>query len=279
MHEYVILDVFTRTPLQGNALAVFLDGSSLDTETMQRAAREMNLSETVFLEPGEDGADARLRIFTPAAELPFAGHPTLGSAFVVAERTGADELALATGAGPVRLRLRREDGELVYGEMDQPIPSAEPFEEAGAVLAALGVERSLLPVEAYRNGPHHVYVQLADVEAVAALRPDMGALARFGHAGINCFALGDGYVETRVFCPGLGVPEDPATGSAAGPLALHMARHGLIGWGDEIEIHQGTFIGRPSLLRARVEGGPDRVERVVVGGGAVRVAAGRYRLR
>src|SRR5947209_10510689 len=106
LRDYVVLDVFTRTPLEGNPLAVFLDGAGLDTTTMQRAARELNLSETVFLLDGEGDTDARLRIFTPAAELPFAGHPTLGSAFVVAERTGRLSLRLATGAGVVPVELR-----------------------------------------------------------------------------------------------------------------------------------------------------------------------------
>lgn len=280
MHEYVILDVFTRTPLEGNPVAVFLDGSGLGETTMQRAARELNLSETVFLGPGEpDGADAAVRIFTPNAELPFAGHPVLGTAFVVGERTGRDQVRLATGAGTVPLTLVRESGEIVYGSMEQPIPSPEAFETPAELLRALGLPASELPVEAYRNGPRHVYVQVADVETLAGLAPDLRALAELGDVGVNCFAMADGYVETRVFVPGLGVPEDPATGSAAGPLALHLARHDVIGWDEEIEIHQGTFIGRPSRLRARAQGSPERVERIVVGGGAVVVAEGRYRLR
>jgi trans-2,3-dihydro-3-hydroxyanthranilate isomerase len=124
-----------------------------------------------------------------------------------------------------------------------------------------------------------VYVALADEAAVAAVRPDMTALAELP-VGVSCFALvGDRRVKTRMFGPALGVSEDPATGSAAGPLALHLARHGLISFGDEIEIQQGVEIGRPSVLRARAEGSEERVERVVVGGSAVIVARGEYRLR
>jgi trans-2,3-dihydro-3-hydroxyanthranilate isomerase len=277
MRDYVVLDVFTETPLQGNPVAVFLDGAGLSTETMQAAARELNLSEIVFLLAGDGDHDAAVRIFTPTAELPFAGHPVLGTAFVVGERTGGESVRLRTGAGPVPVRLRRDGGGIAEGVMEQPLPQPEAVDEA-AVLDALGLTGAELPVEGYRNGPLHIYVGLSDIDAVLALRPDMNALAAFGEAGINCFAVGPDHVETRVFCPGLGVPEDPATGSAAGPLALHLARHGRLAFGQELEIHQGTVIGRPSVLRARVEGSAQRLERVLVGGAAVPVAEGRYRL-
>jgi trans-2,3-dihydro-3-hydroxyanthranilate isomerase len=133
-------------------------------------------------------------------------------------------------------------------------------------------------VQAYRNGPLHVYVGLEDEAAVAALRPDLSALADLGELGVGCFAGTDGRFKSRNFAPGLGVPEDPATGSAAGPLALHLARHGRIGWGEQIEIRQGAEIGRPSLLHARVEGARDQIVRVVVGGSAVVVARGEFDL-
>ena len=280
MHAYVILDVFTDVPLQGNQLAVFTEGESVPARLMQRAARELNLSETVFVLPADDDAHAHLRIFTPAAELPFAGHPTLGAAFVVGEQHGLDRVVLRTGAGLVPVQLERDDGEVVSGEMEQPVPVAEPYPDGAALLAAIGVERSELPVLAYRNGPLHVFVALPNAEAVAALSPDIGALARLGAIGVSCFALtgADGRVKTRMFAPGLGVPEDPATGSAAGPLAVHLASHGWTGFGRQLEITQGEEIGRPSLLRARAEGSAERVERVLVGGSAVRVARGEYRL-
>ncbi len=280
MHTYTILDVFTDVPLEGNPVAVFDDGSDLDTELMQRTAREMNLSETVFLVSGErDGdADAAVRIFTPAIEMPFAGHPVLGTAFLVGERTGGEVVRLKTGAGVVPVALRREGDRVVYGEMEQPIPSVEPYARADELLAALGLEGPELPIEAYTNGPTHVYVALGSERAVAAVQPDMAALGELP-VGVSCFALADGRrAKTRMFAPGMGVAEDPATGSAAGPLALHLARHGRIGFGQEIEIRQGVEIGRPSLLRARVEGSPERVERIVVGGSAVTVARGEYRL-
>ena len=140
--------------------------------------------------------------------------------------------------------------------------------------------RSGLPVEVYDNGPRHTYVELPDADAVAAVAPDMRALAAVGSFGVSCFALLDGgaRVKTRMFGPALGVPEDPATGSAAGPLAVHLARHGRIEFGQTVEIHQGAEIGRPSMLRAAAEGSAESVTRVVVGGGAVIVAHGEYRL-
>ncbi len=279
MHPYTVLDVFTDTPLEGNQVAVFHDGSSLTGETMQRAARELNLSETVFVLPAQDDADARVRIFTPAAELPFAGHPVLGTAFALGERSDAPVVRLETGAGVVPIALRREGETVVFGEMDQPIPVPEPFERERELLRALGVERSELPVEAYRNGPLHVYVALESEAAVAAVRPDLAALHDLGdELGVNTFAGAGGRFKTRMFSPALGVPEDPATGSAAGPLAVHLARHGWSRYGEEIEILQGVEIRRPSLLHARVQGSDGRVERVVVGGSAVIVARGNYRL-
>ena len=135
-----------------------------------------------------------------------------------------------------------------------------------------------LPVEAYTNGPTHVYVELGSDAEVAAVRPDLTALEALGQIGASCFASSGEVVKTRMFAPGLGVPEDPATGSAAGPLALHLARHRRTTFGAWIEIHQGAEIGRPSLLRARADGSAERVERVLVGGSAVLVARGEYRL-
>lgn len=275
--QYVIADVFTAAPLEGNPLAVFPDARGLGEDVMQRAARELNLSETVFFVPSEDSADIRVRIFTPLDELTFAGHPVLGSAFVLGETLGASAVTLETGAGLVPVELKRNRGRITFGRMEQPVPVPEPYEEAGELLAALGVPRSGLPVEAYRNGPRHVYVELASEAEVAGLWPDQRALAHLPVA-VSTFAGRGPAWKTRMFAPFHGVPEDPATGSAAGPLAVHLARHGRISFGDEIEIRQGEEIGRPSRLYARAEGSADKVERVLVGGSAVIVARGEYRL-
>jgi trans-2,3-dihydro-3-hydroxyanthranilate isomerase len=277
-HPYVILDVFTDVPLQGNQLAVFTDADGLGDDLMQRTARELNLSETVFLLPGDRGAHARARIFTPVTELPFAGHPVLGAAFVLGRILGCSTVQLQTGAGLIAVALRREGGRIVYGEMEQPIPTWKEFERATELLAALGVAGSGLPVEVYCNGPNQVYIELADEDAVVALDPDLGALLALGRFCVSCFASSGLSVKSRMFAPGLGVAEDPATGSAAGPLALHLARHGRIAFGERIEISQGAEVGRPSILHAVAEGSADEVRRVAVGGCAVLVARGEFRL-
>ncbi|HEV2902951.1 MAG TPA: PhzF family phenazine biosynthesis isomerase, partial [Gaiellaceae bacterium] len=151
--------------------------------------------------------------------------------------------------------------------------------DEAALLAALRLERSELPIEVYDNGMTHAYVALGSEDEVARVKPDFATLADLlGEMGVSTFAGSGTKWKTRMFAPADGVPEDPATGSAAGPLALHLARHGRIAFGDEIEISQGAEIGRPSTLFARVEGSPDQVENVEVGGSAVTVARGEFRL-
>jgi trans-2,3-dihydro-3-hydroxyanthranilate isomerase len=276
VRRYAIVDVFTQTPLEGNGLGVFTDARGLSAERMQRLARELNLSETVFLLPAREGGDCRLRIFTPTSELSFAGHPVLGTAFVLGWAHERDALTLETAVGLVRVELARERGRVVFGRMRQPIPTWRAYEREAELLLALGTERSQLPVEVYSNGPLHVYVELGSEEAVAGLRPDMSALDAMGEIGVSCFAGSGASWKTRMFAPGLGVPEDPATGSAAGPLSVHLGRHGRVPFGEEIEIRQGAEIGRPSLLYARCAGTSERIDWVEVGGSAVIVAGGQY---
>jgi trans-2,3-dihydro-3-hydroxyanthranilate isomerase len=282
--EFLIADVFTSNALEGNQLGIFLDGRGLSTELMLKATREMSFSETVFfLPPGDRAqADARVRIFTPGGELPFAGHPTLGSAWVLGELLRKPVITLELGAGLVPVELERDaGGQVAFGRMSQPLPRLDGlFPRAAELIDALGAapKEGGLPVEAYVNGPVNVYVEFADEKTVAGLVPDVQRLARIP-ANISCFAQGPGRVTTRMFAPALAVHEDPATGSAAGPLALHLARHGRIGFGEEIEIAQGEQVQRPSVLYARADGCAEKVERVIVGGRAVVVAHGQYRLR
>jgi trans-2,3-dihydro-3-hydroxyanthranilate isomerase len=271
--RYVVCDVFTDTPLAGNQLAVFTDARYIPEEQLQPLAREMNYSETVFVYPPVGDGHVRLRIFTPEQELPFAGHPTLGTAFVLGGPLQLAEIRLETGRGTVPVRLEREGARIVFGWMRQPAPTISPFAHTDELQEILRVE-SELPVELYDNGVAHVYIALPSEGDVAALRPDLRRLAELGPYGVNCFAGSGGRWKTRMFHPGAGVAEDPATGSAAGPLALHLARHGRIAFGDEIEIAQGAEIGRPSTLHARAHS-PEHVE---VGGAAVIVARGELQL-
>ena len=272
--RFVIADVFTDVPFAGNQLAVFTDAREIPEERLQALAREINFSETVFVYPPEGEGHVRLRIFTPGAELPFAGHPMLGSAFILAGPLQVDEIRLETGAGLVPVRLERDGSRIVFGWMRQPVPSIELLARTDELLDALGVASSELPVEQYDLGPQHAFVGLGSEDEVAALRPDFGRLAEVADHGVSCFAGSGGRWKLRMFAPAFGVNEDPATSSAAGPLSLHLARHGWIEFGDEIEIHQGVEIGRPSTLYA-VARSPEEIE---VGGSAVIVARGEFRL-
>jgi trans-2,3-dihydro-3-hydroxyanthranilate isomerase len=277
--RYVVCDVFTDRPLSGNQLAVFTDARGIPEEDLQSLAREMAFSETVFVYPANGDAHVRLRIFTPEAELPFAGHPVLGSAFVLGGPLQAETVRLETGVGVIPVLLEREGPRIVFGRMTQPVPTWEPFAHADELLAALGVDGSELPIDVYDNGLKYVYVVLSSVDDVARLQPDLhrlGALAEV--LGTNCLA-GEGRTwKTRMFAPADGVPEDPATGSAAGPLAVHLLRHGLVGSGEEIEISQGVELKRPSTLYATAWGTSEQIERVEVGGSAVVVARGEFKL-
>jgi trans-2,3-dihydro-3-hydroxyanthranilate isomerase len=277
--RYVVADVFTDRPLEGNQLAVFTDARELPEERLQPLARELNLSETVYVYRGEQGGHAKIRIFTPTTEVPFAGHPTLGSAFVLGGPLQLEEIRLETGRGVIPVRLEREGARITFGWMTQPVPSVAEYGATDELLAALGVEGSTLPIEVYDNGLQHVFVALGSEEEVAALEPDMTALARLPDVlGVNCFAGSGSRWKTRMFAPNGGVPEDPATGSAAGPLACHVVRHGLVEPDTEVQISQGAEVRRPSTLYARVAGSPERIERVEVGGSAVIVARGEFRL-
>ena len=277
--RYVVCDVFTDRPLAGNQLAVFTDAREIPENELQRLAREMAFSETVFVYPANGDGHVRLRIFTPAVEIPFAGHPLLGSAFVLAGPLQVETIRLETGMGIVPVHVEREGARIVFGRMEQPVPTWAPYGGEDELLAALGVEQSALPVELYDNGLQHVFVVLGSKEDVAALEPDLGRLGVLpAVTNTSCCAGSGTSWKTRMFAPGGGVPEDPATGSAAGPLAVHLLRHGLIGSGEQIEISQGVEIGRPSTLFATAWGTQKEIERVEVAGSAVVVARGEFQL-
>jgi trans-2,3-dihydro-3-hydroxyanthranilate isomerase len=272
--SYAICDVFTERPLAGNQLAVFPDALNIPDRLLQPIAREMNFAETVFVYPPAAAGSARIRIFTPSVELPFAGHPVLGTAIALGTTRGISNVVLETGSGPVSIELERQSSRGGFGRMRQPVPTVAPFPETAKLLAAVGVVSSRLPVEIYDNGSRHVFVALETEQEVARLEPDIAALRRLGRLGANCFAGSGRHWKTRMFGPALGVAEDSATGSAAGPLACHLGRHGLVSFGDEIEISQGSEIGRPSVLFARAEGSADRIVGVEVAGSALIIGRG-----
>ena len=196
--RYVVADVFTDTPLQGNQVAVFTDAREIPEDKLQPIAKEMNFSETVFVYKPEGDGHARIRIFTPTIEMPFAGHPTLGTAFILSAPLSLEEIKLETGVGLVPVRLEREDGRIVFGRMEQPLPTVEAFDGEDRLLDILGVARAELPVELYDNGVRHVYVCLGSEDEVASLQPDLGRLALESAAlGFNCFAGEGGAVEEQ----------------------------------------------------------------------------------
>lgn len=274
---YVVCDVFTDRALTGNPLAVFPDARGLDDETMQQLALELNLSETTFVLPPEHDGHAKVRVFMPSRELPFAGHPALGTGFIVAQASGESEVRLEFAVGTVPLTFDTVAERSGFGWMRQPSPSFGAFDFKEALLVALGVTSSLLPIEVYTNGPSHVYVALESHEAVASLVPDFSALSALSQAGVSAFHFDGRRCTARYFAAHAGINEDPATGSAAGPLALHLVRHGLLQEGQELVIEQGAVVRRPSKLLARVTPGQESPH-IEVGGSVVLVAMGEFTL-
>ena len=198
-YRYVFADVFTDTPLTGNQLAVFTDARGLDAETMQALALEIGFSETVFVLPPEQGGTARIRIFNPAYEMKFAGHPTLGAAFVLAAPLQRGVVELETGAGIVPVALERdESGRIVFGRMTQPIPRVEEVEDPDRVLAAIGAQRSTLPIELYDNGARHIVVTLDGVAELGALVRDGAAIEALEITGVNAIARAEGGWRNRM---------------------------------------------------------------------------------
>lgn len=269
--RYTVVDVFTSTPLEGNALAVFTGADGLDDATMQAIARETNLSETTFLQRAQDDGTARCRIFTTRSELPFAGHPVLGTAWVIARATPIETVGLETGAGTIPVLIERESGFVNRATMIQPDPLfGPPEDDREAIAAALGTDLAGDPVLA-ANGIRHLLCPVASLDDVA---PDASALAQLSSTTVVAYAPPAGReITVRVFAPGDGVLEDPATGSAAGPLAVHLLATDAIEPGH-LDVRQGTFIDRPSLIEVEVAPG----EAPRVGGSCVVVAKGQFEI-
>ena len=276
--RYVVVDVFTDRALQGNQLAVFTDARGLDAETMQALALEIGFSETTFVLPAEADGHARVRIFNPRHELPFAGHPILGTAYVLGAplQLGVDRARDRGGIVTVELE-RDESGRIVFGRMEQPLPERRPVAEPEALFAALGVDGSQLPVGVrQRRDPHLRRARVARMRSPRS-RPTSTRSRRFEVIGVNCIAGAGSRWKTRMFAP-LGA-EDAATGSAAGPLAVHVCRHA----GCPVGRVDRDLAGRRDraavdALRAAPTSREGEVVRVAVGGSAVVVARGEFRL-
>jgi trans-2,3-dihydro-3-hydroxyanthranilate isomerase len=296
--RYLHYDVFTSRPFEGNQLAVFEDARGVSGADMQRLTNEMNFAESTFVLPAEaPDTDIRMRIFTPAREMPMAGHPTVGTTFALAGSgviaQGRERWVFGLNIGPVPVALDWQDGMLLTAWMDQGRPEFRPpVTPVDEILGAINADRVAWtgtgwPVEEGSCGNAFVYVPLASREAVDACEPDIAAMRRIrsafpsGHVGVFVFSAAGGddgaTVYSRMFAPDAGVVEDPATGSACGPLGGYLIRHGVVAIADggRIESAQGVKMGRPSRLRIRVEATPTReVTRVHVGGAAVKVGEG-----
>jgi trans-2,3-dihydro-3-hydroxyanthranilate isomerase len=273
--RYVICDVFTDQPLAGNPLAVFTDARGLTTELMQALAREMNLSETTFVLPAQQRGHVRVRIFTRSRELPFAGHATLGTAFVLGGPLQTEQIQMELLAGSVPVRLERDGAHIHFAWMTPP--PARPFavDETQAILSALGVEDLGLPLLGYDNGLQHLCLRLPSASSVAALAPNFSALAKATAAGVSAFHFDGELCTARYFAPRGGIEEDAATGSAAAAIAVYLNGAGLLPASEVLRIAQGAELGRPSTLYARMIAGEPEPS-VEVGGSARIVARGQF---
>ncbi len=297
--RFVQYDVFTDVPFGGNQLAVFLDASSLSGAEMQAIAREMNYSESTFILPPTDPKAAwHVRIFTPGNELAFAGHPVVGTTFALAAegKLPANEtpIYLQLGVGTLPVDLLYEEQRLSFVWMHQPTPGFTPWQGDRARLAsALGLaEDDLatdLPIERADVGILHFYVPVRTLEAVGRAHPAGDLIEAVGQpdiVGVNIFTLerpaSGNDIHVRMFAPHLGITEDPATGSAAGPLGTYLLRHGRIQPDEtgvaKIRVEQGVEMGRASLLSVEVAGTAGDIREVRVGGTAVLVAEGELLL-
>jgi trans-2,3-dihydro-3-hydroxyanthranilate isomerase len=299
--RFFTADVFTERMFGGNQLAVFPEAEELETRVLQAIARELNLSETVFVfPPGNPAHTRRLRIFTPATELPFAGHPTVGTAFVLASigeipfDGAAASIIFEEGVGPVPVSIRAQDGrpgycELTAAQLPEEGPAPPPLEEIAAALSLRpeDLRTDPSPPRALSCGVRYLFVPVRDEKTLGRARINPGAwersLSSWWTSSVFPFAFNGGRngvdVRARMFAPALGVPEDPATGSACAALAGFLApvgapESGTLRW----VVEQGVEMGRPSRLHVSCDRERGRISAVRVGGSSVLVSEGRLAL-
>ena len=283
-----IVDVFTDKPLSGNQLAVVLDGHGLSTKTMQRIAREMNFSETTFVLPPDDPAHAaRVRIFAPTFEMRFAGHPTIGTAWVLADEglvpNGAAEFVLEELVGPIPVRGVEDGGRVVFWMTHPRVETGEVFPHQ-RVGEALNLPPDAfvadVPAQVMSTGTPFLFVAVRDKDAVDAASVDVRRLGTLLGKSTNALFVFARAGKERLYsrCLGIDIAEDPATGSASGPLGAYAVRYGLIDWAPNVALvsEQGTKMGRQSFVHIRLEYGDSREmpQKIEVGGGVMPVLKG-----
>jgi trans-2,3-dihydro-3-hydroxyanthranilate isomerase len=286
-HRYLHVDVFTDRQFEGNQLAVFPRPDGLSAETMQRIANEMNFSETTFVLPPEKGGDARMRIFTPSEELPMAGHPTIGTTFVLAAegiiRSGREQFVFELGVGPVPVALEWNGDALAFAWMTQPLPTFGGIvEDRAAFAAAVGLQAADLtpdlPIQSVSCGVPFLFVPIATRAAVDAVSIERKALARCCRdAGLSELPVffftsergpGPETVYSRMLAPG------------CGPLGCYLLRHGAVSAGQATALLslQGVAMGRPSRIHISIDSRNGDITRVRIGGESVLVGEGVVRL-
>ncbi|WP_224814017.1 PhzF family phenazine biosynthesis protein [Hasllibacter sp. MH4015] len=284
MLDFHIYDVFTDTPFTGNPLAIVERADGLTTAQMQTIARQFNLSETIFVQtPGDPAHTAKVRIFFPTAEIPFAGHPTIGCALHLAN--GAPDVTLEEVAGLVPVTI--SDG---LAEFTAPkLPTPRPAPDRATVAAAMGLTASDLaatPVGHFEGGPSFVYAELADLDRLARAWPREPAFTRMSEAaggtgGLYAYVrTGSDSIQARMFDPPAGIMEDPATGSATALFAgqLNATGHLPDAGTTTIHLNQGVEMGRPSALRLTIDTRDGALTAIRVAGRAVKIAQGQIRI-
>jgi trans-2,3-dihydro-3-hydroxyanthranilate isomerase len=286
--QYALLDVFTNRAFGGNQLAVFMDGQNVTSAEMQFIAKELNLSETTFVLPAQDPAHTyHVRIFTPAVELPMAGHPTVGTAFVLARENMIQltepqtMITFEEGVGPIPVVLKSEQGVISSIQMQQPLPTFGPiFPERSAIAEMLSLKVTDfdegLPLQVVSCGVPFLYVPVKSLDAIRSIqfRRDVWerVLRDFAASQIFIFTREvereGSTVHSRMFAPAMGILEDPATGSASGPLGSYLVHYGLVESTGRAEIisEQGFEMGRPSIVQIAIEHEASDITGVYVGG-------------
>lgn len=297
--QYTLVDVFTDTPFGGNQLAVVEGRNDLSTETMQKIARELNLSETVFVFPPHKSENTRkLRIFTPQMELPMAGHPTIGAAYVltasdaVPTEEGQNEYVFEEEVGEILVTVVKEEGRIVKVEMKQPLPVFnEKFENRKLAADLLSLTEAELhpdlPVQSVSSGVPFLFIPVGSLQAIRRIQFRLDVWEQYFKGAPNfqhIFAFtaetenAAASVHGRMFAPAMGISEDPATGAASGPLGAYFVKHKILPNAENgiysITSEQGFEMGRPSFIGITVLGTPDNITEVKIGGNSITIGKG-----
>ena len=301
-YRFFQCDVFTSTPFGGNPLAVVTEAQNISPIEMAKIAREMNLSETTFvLSPSDPNADFKIRIFTPTTEIPFAGHPTLGTAFVIAEEGLTDlrepktQIKLELNIGVIPVTLFVKNGVIDFVQMTQHTPTfGEKFEDISTLAKAMGIKekeilQTELPAEVVSCGLPVLIVPVKSLQAIQEAKPNAelidGMLKNFESKLLMPFSLEtlntESHVHSRLFAPSLGIIEDPAPGSAGGPIGSYLLKHKLMDVKQTVSIvnEMGFEIERPSIIHIEIDIGNNEIIGVRVGGYVTMIAEGRLLIK